>query len=105
MIWVDSDSDLSGQKIAYVYDSQEWKVVSAVNTAANYTFTGTVVIPGYEESIPLQSSAPSSPATSDLWVDSSGATPILRVYNGTSWVALASPADDDQNILANRVFA
>lgn len=57
-----------------------------------------------EKSIPLQNSAPTSPSASDLWVDSSGTIPILKVYNGTSWVSLVSPADDDQNILANQVF-
>ena len=58
-----------------------------------------------EKSIPYQSSAPSSPEASDLWVDSSTTTPTLRVYNGSSWIGLGGSAtDDDQNILANRVF-
>lgn len=57
-----------------------------------------------EKSIPYQASAPTSPEVSDLWVDSSGSVPIIKVYNGTSWISLASPADNDQNILANRVF-
>lgn len=116
LIWVDSDGVISGSdaKPVYVWSSASatWLPFAggALNTAGTYTwtgtntFTGTVIIPGYEKSIPLQASAPSSPATSDLWVDSSGSAPILRVFNGTSWVALASPANDDQNILANRVF-
>ena len=78
---------------------------AASGTSTTQIATTAFVANNFEKLIPLQSSAPTSPATSDLWVDSSGATPILRVYNGTSWVALASPADDDQNILANRVFA
>lgn len=109
LIWVDSDGVLSGSsaKPAYVWSSasSSWiEFAGTIDTSANYTFTGNVVVPGYEKSIPLQASAPSSPASSDLWVDSSGTAPILKVYNGTSWVSLASPADDDQNILANRVF-
>lgn len=58
-----------------------------------------------ETSIPLQSTAPTSPATSDLWVDNTVATaPQLKVYNGTSWIALGSAVDDDQLILAQRMF-
>ena len=134
LIWVDSDGVLSGTtaKPAYVWSSasSSWiPFAGSIDTSANYNFTGnnnftgnldaTTQVAGtsntrvattafvannFEKLIPLQASAPTSPATSDLWVDSSGATPILRVYNGTSWVALASPAHDDQNILANRVF-
>ncbi len=61
-----------------------------------------------EKSIPLQSSAPSSPATSDLWVDNTiSSKPILKVYDGTSWVVAGSSieVDDDQLILAQRMFA
>ena len=103
-----------------------------LDTSANYTWTGTnnfsastsignvsateisyldnvtssiqTQLNDKEKLIPFQAFEPLSPSTSDLWVDSGGATPILRVFNGTSWVALASPAHDDQNILANRVF-
>lgn len=62
---------------------------------------------GKEKSIPLQNTAPASPATSDLWVDNTDvAKPVLKVYNGTSWVTAGSSiaADDDQIILASRVF-
>jgi hypothetical protein len=107
MIWVDADGiEVGGQKPAYVYDGTEWQqIVSGLDTSANYTFTGTVVIPGYEKEIPLQSTAPISPSSSDLWVDNSGAAPILKVYNGSSWVSLASPPDNDQLVFAQRMFA
>ena len=138
LIWVDSDGVISGSdaKPVYVWSSASasWLPFAggAINTAGNYTWTGTnsfsastsignvsateisyldnvtssiqTQLNDKEKLIPLQASAPSSPASSDLWVDSSGAAPILKVYNGTSWGSLASPADDDQNILANRVF-
>ena len=109
MIWVDSDG-ISGTsaKPAYVYSaaSTSWiPLVGGINTAANYTFTGTVVVPGYEKLIPLQSSAPSSPSTSDLWVDNTVATaPQLKVYNGSAWVSLASAVDDRNLVLAQRMF-
>jgi hypothetical protein len=58
-----------------------------------------------EKSVPLQSTAPSSPSTSDLWVDNTVSTaPQLKVYDGSSWISLGSATDSDQNILANQVF-
>ena len=105
---------------------------AAIDQSANYSFTGTVSIPNLsvgqvssveisyldgvtsalqtqlnnkEKSIPLQSTAPTSPSTSDLWVDNSIPTaPQLKVYNGTDWVALASAVDDAQNVLVGQVF-
>lgn len=108
MIWVDSDG-VSGTsaKPAYVYSSaaSSWiPLVGGINTAANYTFTGTVIIPGYEKEIPLQNSAPTSPSASDLWIDNSAAAPQLKVYNGSAWVSLASAVDDRDLVLAQRMF-
>ena len=101
LIWVDSDGVLSGTsaKPAYVWSSASasWiPFAGELDTSANYTFTGTVIIPGYEKEIPLQSSAPSSPSASDLWVDSTSPTsPILKVYNGTSWIIAGSSGGED----------
>ena len=113
LIWVDSDGVLSGTdaKPAYVWSSESsaWiPFAGELDTSANYTFTGTVVIPGYEKEIPLQNSAPLSPATSDLWVDNTiTSKPILKVYDGSSWIVAGSSieVDDDQLILATRMFA
>lgn len=113
LIWVDSDGVLSGTsaKPAYVWSSASstWiPFAGELDTSANYTFTGTVVIPGYEKEIPLQNSAPSSPSSSDLWIDNTDtAKPILKVYDGTSWVVAGSSLEvnEDQLILANRMFA
>ena len=60
-----------------------------------------------EKSIPLQNIAPSSPSASDLWVDNTDpAKPVLKVYDGSSWITAGSSvtADDDQIILASRIF-
>jgi hypothetical protein len=98
---------------------------------ANATFTGTIVLPattsianvtsteiGYldgvtsaiqtqinakEKLIPFSGTAPSSPETGDLWVDSTAL--IIKAYNGSAWIALGSVADDDQPILAARIFS
>lgn len=134
-VWIDSDDNRvyvwSGS--AWIATSAD---LSAYATLASPTFTGTVTLPsttsvgnvsstelgyldgvtsaiqtqldGKEKSIPLQNTAPSSPSTSDLWVDNTDAAkPVLKVYNGTSWVTAGSSitADDDQIILASRVFA
>jgi hypothetical protein len=113
MIWVDADGVISGSasKPAYVYSaaSAQWVPLAggSLDTSANYTFTGTVIIPGYEKEIPLQSSAPISPATSDLWIDSTNAVkPILKVYNGTVWIVAGSSieSDEDQIVLSTRMF-
>jgi hypothetical protein len=111
MIWVDSDG-ISGTsaKPAYVYslNTTSWiPLVGGINTASDYTFTGTVVIPGYEKEIPLQSSAPTSPSSSDLWIDNTDSIkPILKVYDGSSWVIAGSSieADEDQIVIAQRMF-
>lgn len=52
-----------------------------------------------------QSASPAGPTIGQLWVDSDDNK--IYVYSGTSWISLisSSPTDDDQNILANRVFS
>ena len=91
LIWVDSDATGTGQnKPAYVWDSvaSDWvQLVGGVDESANYTFTGTVVIPGYQEDIPFQTTAPTSPSTGDLWIHSTQM--ILKVYNGTDWIDIS----------------
>lgn len=109
MIWVDADGVISGStsKPAYVYSSasNSWLALAggSLNTAADYTFTGNIIIPGYEKEVPLQSSAPTSPSSSDLWVDS--VSMQLKVYNGSAWVALGAAVDDSQLVIAQRMFA
>lgn len=108
MIWIDADAaGTGGNKPAYVWSSaaSAWvEFIGGIDTSANYTFTGTVIIPGYEKEIPLQGTAPTGAATSDLWIDNSAGTPQLKVYNGSSWVALGAAVDDRDLVLAQRMF-
>lgn len=108
MIWIDADAaGTGGKKPAYVWSSaaSAWvEFIGGIDTSANYTFTGTVIIPGYEKEIPLQGTAPIGAATSDLWIDNSAGTPQLKVYNGSSWVALGAAVDDRDLVLAQRMF-
>ena len=124
LIWVDSDGTLTGTnaKPAYVWSSStaEWiPFAGEFDSSANYTFTGdntftgindftgTVTIPGYEKEIPLQATPPTSPDSSDLWIDNTdSAKPILKVYDGSSWVIAGSSieADEDQIVIAQRMF-
>jgi hypothetical protein len=59
----------------------------------------------YEKLIPYSSSAPLSPATGDLWLDSLTSPPALKTYNGSSWVQLGSAVDDAQAIFSSRMFS
>lgn len=68
-------------------------------------FTNKPVIPGYQNLIPLQATAPVSPVSGDLWLDSSGSIPVLKTYQNLVWIVLASSPDDDQVIIASRVFS
>lgn len=120
MIWVDADmTGMGGNKPAYVYsaDAESWiPIVGGIDTAASYTFsgnnqfsgtntfTGTVTIPGYEKTIPLQATAPTTPSSGDLWIDNSAGTPQLKVYNGSVWTALGAAVDDKSLVLAQRMF-
>lgn len=55
--------------------------------------------------VPYSTSAPTSPATGMLWVDSSVVNaPVLKVYDGSSWISVSSAPDSDQAIIANRMF-
>jgi len=147
LIWVDADGVISGSDAKPVYvwsaSASSWLPFAggAINTAGNYTWTGTnnfnnliisasaslsastsigdisstelLYLDGVtssiqnqlnnkEKTIPLQSTAPLSPSTSDLWVDSTSMQ--LKVYDGSLWTALGSAVDDSQLIIANQVF-
>jgi hypothetical protein len=84
------------------------ELAAALGDDPNFATTVTNSIASKQDSIPLQNSAPSTPSTGDLWVDNTDPLkPILKVYNGSLWVTAGSSitADDDQIILASRVFS
>jgi len=57
----------------------------------------------YEPNIEYISASPSSPSAGTLWIDSTNSTaPALKVYNGTTWIAVsgASEAGFNQFLLA-----
>lgn len=61
-----------------------------------------------QKNVLLQSNPPSTPSSGELWIDNTdSAKPILKVYDGTSWIVAGSSleVDEDQIILANRMFA
>ena len=102
-------NEISGGNIALVTTGAGVVTAPTAASGTNTTQIATTafVTAGFEKTIPLQSSAPSSPASSDLWVDNTSPTsPTLKVYNGTSWITAGSSitADDDQIILASRIF-
>jgi hypothetical protein len=93
-LWVDSDNDETGN---YFISS----------TVDLNNFVTQNQIDDKQKKIPYQSYPPSPEVSGDLWVDSSEFIPTLKVYDGSSWVNLGGSqfiAEDDQNVLANRMF-
>jgi hypothetical protein len=93
MIWVDSDGTIAGSsaKPTYVYSA----------TSATWIAMATV-----EQYVPYGTTAPTGPVLGDIWVDSTMATsPILKVYNGSTWLATATASNDLDLVLAQRMFA
>lgn len=83
------------------------ELAAALGDDPNFATTVANSIASKQKLIPLQNSSPSSPTTGDLWVDNTDpAKPVLKVYNGTSWITAGSSiaADDDQIVLASRIF-
>ena len=49
----------------------------------------------YEPNIPYVSASPSTPTAGTLWIDSTNsAAPALKVYNGTTWIAVSGAASE-----------
>jgi hypothetical protein len=104
-VWVNSNDNYLGGYF-----------VQSTNTKLSYLDTATGPIQDQlnnkEKSIPLQSTAPTSPSSSDLWVDNANPSSlVLKVYNGSSWVAISGGSsgsitpNDDQIVLAQRMFS
>lgn len=70
------------------------------------TFANKPSIPGYQITITYGSSAPASPSAGDYYVNSTQNLMYVYVDNVTGWQSVGSVfvAEDDQNILANRMF-
>jgi len=51
----------------------------------------------------FSTSAPSSPSTGDLWVDTTDTPPVLKSYNGTAWVAVGSAGSSTSAPVINGV--
>ena len=48
--------------------------------------------------VKIDTTAPTTPTAGEWWVDTSGATKIVKVFDGTSWVATGSPVVDATEI-------
>jgi hypothetical protein len=63
----------------FVYDGTQWVQIGSQPVAAT---------------VKIQSTQPTSPQTGDAWLDNTVVlAPILKVYNGSSWIALGSSSD------------
>lgn len=102
-IWINSDT-----KKLKVYNGSSFidpefdnylSLVSASNTylsissANNLYLTKTSASTQYEKSIPYSASTPSGSTIGDMWLDSSSTSPILKVYNGSTWIAISGSSE------------
>jgi hypothetical protein len=70
------------------------------------TFVNKPVMPGIQDEIPYSSSSTGSPSVGDYYVNSSQNLMYVYVSSLVGWQPLGSVfvPEDDQNILANRMF-
>ena len=87
---------------------KDFKVKNGIQVAGNMTVGGSISVAAptannhvanksYVDSIALpniSSSAPESPLTGQLWLDT--ISERLHVYNGSTWIAMASMADAEE---------
>lgn len=80
-LWVDSSVDIP--------ESQLEGFLTEANASSIY-LTIADAVDDYEKNIPLSASAPLNPENGDLWVDSSQASPIMKVWDTSEWKMLGS---------------
>jgi len=65
------------------------------STASTTYLTITSASATYEPDIPYVSASPSGPTAGTLWIDSTNSEkPALKVYNGTTWIAVSGAASE-----------
>jgi hypothetical protein len=66
-----------------------------ISTASTTYLTITAASAIYEPNIPYVSASPSTPSPGTLWIDSTNsAAPALKVYNGSTWIAVSGAASE-----------
>lgn len=68
-----------------VHSGQLLRAIGSI-TAGSFTATEWQRVDGAPATV--DGTAPSSPQTDDLWVDTSASPPSLRYYNGSAWIAV-----------------
>jgi hypothetical protein len=70
------------------------ELAAALNDDASFAGTVTTSLSGKQKTIPFQSSAPLSPSTGDIWMDSTNIVkPVTKVYNGSTWIIASGQAE------------
>ena len=64
-----------------------------ISNASSTYLTQTSASTQYEKLIPYTSASPSGVIAGDMWIDTSGTSPLLKTYNGSFWVQLGSSDD------------
>ena len=79
--------------IADVYTKNESDNRYFLNAASSQFLTNSASV-NFEPNIAYVSASPSAPTAGTLWIDSTNsAAPALKVYNGTTWIAVSGASE------------
>ena len=88
-----SASSITLSEVALSGDTVEIINFTTINLASVYTKTESDN--RYEPNIAYVSSSPSAPSAGTLWIDSTNsAAPALKVYNGSTWIAVSGAVSE-----------
>ena len=71
------------------------------NGAWVYADSGAAISTNKQNAISASSTAPQSPSVGDLWIDTTGQSPILKRWDGTSWTSITSDPSIKQDKLTS----
>jgi hypothetical protein len=77
--------------IVEIVNIQPFNIANTYTTSqANDLFIAKSASTSFEPNIEYVSASPSGPSAGTLWIDSTNAAaPLLKVYNGTTWIAVS----------------
>lgn len=71
------------------------------NGAWVYADSGAAIATNKQNAIVASSAAPQTPSVGDLWIDTTELSPILKRWDGTSWVRITPDISSKQNTLTS----
>jgi hypothetical protein len=89
-VWKRSGEDAG---FGYLEESALQNTYLSQSSASTIYLTQSSASTEYEKNIPYNSASPGGAITGDMWIDSSGTSPLLKTYDGTEWIQLGSSDD------------